>query len=143
MIGPVTPPDKRSLREKPSNKELLSFGRRAFLLDQRHPADRTFAWLVRVDLRMHPAGVIEVLRICLVRLFFHFIGCFLQLISDRFVYSVHICLRRRLFMIFHFHLAMLHSWHAAMIHVLHGLSTLGGARGLTQLALDRDCCLVV
>src|SRR6266478_8297374 len=76
MIGPVTPPDKRSLREKPSNKELLSFGRRAFLLDQRHPADRTFAWLVRVDLRMHPAGVIEVLRICLVRLFFHFIGGF-------------------------------------------------------------------
>src|SRR5438132_1287810 len=159
MIRRVTPPNKRSPRERPPGKELLSFWRRAFLLDQRHPADRTFAGFVRVDLRMHAAGVIEVLRTCLLRLFFHFIGGFLHLIRS----SLHLIgesflfwLSNRpvlhpfvafylpgvflLFSALHLHALVLHPLHAGrVLHVVfHFFCAFGVRLRRAQLLLYRE-----
>ena len=128
----------------------FSFRRRASFLDQRNPADRALTGFVGMYLWMDSAGVIEVLRIRLRRLLFHFfrgllhlLGRFLHLISDGLFLGFNVRRGTHSLMIFHFHLAMLHSWHVAVIHVLYTLSTFRHARGLTQFALDRDCCFVV
>src|SRR5438552_12406706 len=119
MICPVIPPGTRSLRETRPDRELLSFGRRPLLLRR----------LLR-RLPFHCVGGS-----------LHFIRRFLHLISEHFLFRLNISWFRLL--ILHLHLAVLHPWHAAVIHVLHALRTFRVARGLTQLGLNRDCCLIV
>lgn len=97
---------------------------------------------------MHRTGEVKILLSFLLGLLLHRIGRslhfvrgFLHLVSERFLLRFNI--GRLLLMIVHLHLAMLHSGHVAVVHVLHALRIFRPADGSTELALDRDCYLVM
>src|SRR5437773_4098511 len=136
----------------PKARKVFAVSLSAFLFFQRHSADRTFARLIGVDLRMHRACVNGGARFHFIRLLFHRVGsllhlirCFLHLISDSFLfwlsdravlhpyvafYPAGVFL---LFSALHLHALVLHSLHAAVLHaghVLHVVLHFLGAFGI-------------
>jgi len=105
--------NKRTQRERPPNKNWFILGA-AYLLISVIPPDRTLPGLSGGSADQ-PAGVIEALRICLLATF-PFISSesssshpnVSSSRHDRFFSASAFGLRRRLFMIFHLHLTMLH-----------------------------------
>src|SRR6266496_3562547 len=135
LRAPETPGLDRHVRSRPAQlfpkaRNVFAVSLSAFLFFQRHSADRTFAWLIGLNLRMHRAGVNGRARFHFIRLLFHRVGSFLHLVR-RFLHLIcdgflfWLCNRPvlHLFVALHlaalFHLARLLHVHALLLRPLH------------------------